>query len=186
VQIHKWIETVADQKQQSFLVADWAIAERVLVRRGDLIGPHTFKIETKKGQLDTISGLMVELPVWSAEGEGFELGSSLFASRGKASSGVPVDFSLLNSPVLVDFRRRSGVRLNNKSYNDEVAADVLALMSDGSLRARNSRDDVDVTKDGKERQDRVDAWLSHLNDVRGGGAAAPMPGRSPFPGGAAN
>ncbi|MBI3408118.1 MAG: hypothetical protein HY040_07150 [Planctomycetes bacterium] len=150
IQVHRWVESIPKE----FLnIGDWAVAERLLVRKGDFIGRN---------------GVYVEMPVWMESKDKFELYS---APRGpkarpgdKFNIGVPVDFQ--GPSLLVDF---SGGRKDR----DESAVEVLVLTPEGKLVVRNSRIDAeDDNPIGKDRKVRYDAWREHVSSLRSGGGAS--------------
>ncbi len=138
VQIHTW-QAIADD----LAVADWAIAERLLVRRGDVIGKPL---------------VMVEVPVWKKQQQKFEIGKSSTA-LGKKSvglhAGMPIKFIRDNPPpMLVDFTGgpKHAFKIGKNKIADESAVEMLILTTDGKLIVRNSRIDSDASEPlGAER-----------------------------------
>jgi hypothetical protein len=179
VQIHSWIDK---EKLNEVTVADWAIAERLLVRRGESIGRHQ---------------VMVEVPVWNPKQQKFEIGNYLGeAKKGKKATGfnlgMPIDFIRETPPpLLVDFSggNKHNVRIA-KGINiakDESAVDLLILTSDGNLIVRNSRLDSDGSDPannpiGAEREKSIQAWREKIHELRK--AATPAnKGGAPLPAG---
>jgi hypothetical protein len=176
VQIHTW-QAIADDQT----VADWAIAERLLVRRGDIIGKPL---------------VMVEVPVWDKAQQKFKIGSSN-ALRGKKSSGqlagMPIKFIRDNPPpMLVDFAGgpKHSVKIGKSTIRDESAVEMLILTTDGKLIVRNSRIDSDASEPvGAEREQQFKAWHAKIEDLRkaampvGKGGGAGLPGGFQLPGG---
>jgi hypothetical protein len=168
VQIHRWLGKLIDSAGLQSM-ADWVIAERLLVRRGDPIG--RFKV-------------MVEVPVWSKAKEDFEIGFQVQqrdakGKEGRADTGLPINFireqDTNNPPLLVDFE--GGVKHNVKVgkemlVRDESAVDMLVLGSDGKLVVRNSRVDTDL----QERHERYEKWIEGIRRLRNENAPAPTPG----------
>ncbi len=175
VQVHRWVDKASDANEP-YTLADWAIAERLLTRRGEPIGRP---------------GVMIEVPRWSDRSQSFIIASSVQAARGKPktskekekssepiASGIPIDTTFQPPPpfLMVDFEggvkngfdRRDGSR---EFLTDSSAFEVLALTPDGRLIARNSRLDVDPeTPPGSERTDRVEQWRKRLEEVRDNGS----------------
>jgi hypothetical protein len=168
VQIHTW-QAIADEQT----VADWAIAERLLVRRGDIIGKPL---------------VMVEVPVWDKAQQKLKIGSSK-ALRSKKSTGLqagmPIKFIRDNPPpMLVDFTGgpKHAFKIGKSNVKDESAVEMLILTTDGKLIVRNSRIDSDASEPvGAEREEQFRAWHAKIEDLRkaamptgkGGGAAMP-------------
>lgn len=156
IQIHRWL-TVANNQQ----IGDWAIAERLLIRRGDRLGRE---------------GVNVEVPVWKKEMGRFELGHAP-AAKGKkvdprkSDKGVvEVDFMQSPPPLLVDFE--GGARKNIKVGtaiipHDDAAYELLILGADGKLSLRSSRIDSDPGfVEGHERIERYGAWKKRIQELR--------------------
>jgi hypothetical protein len=194
IQFHRWVD-IAPEGSSKLVVADWLIAERLLVHRGETLG---------RPQVD------VEVPFWDrfagAIGQ-FLLASSGGSSKGKVvrpvRNAIPVDFVPADRlpSVLVDFdggKRRYEYAAPGKGANqteritvkDDASTELLVLNPDGKLVVRTSRDDTDVeSPTGRERNDRYHAWRNRINQIRMGGMGAgpgmPMPrgGKSDRPGG---
>ena len=184
VQIHRWIDQFTDPQGLFHTIGDWAIAERLLVRRGEPIGRPS---------------VMVELPEWSKGKQSFEIKYSAppqlkklpASQKDLARSGIPVDFQVtFPPPMLVDFdggkqEHRFGTLPGYPNVKDESAVDVLILSPNGKLIVRNSRIDGNPELPaGKERQDRVNRWHERVMDAKNSGMAAPaggpgMPGGGP-------
>ena len=73
VQIHRWLDKFTDTSRKEWVVGDWAIAERLLTRRGDSIGRY---------------GVMTEVPVWVKERDVFEIGVKY--QNAKAGAKKPI------------------------------------------------------------------------------------------------
>jgi hypothetical protein len=179
VQLHRWFGQSGDH-----LIGDWAIAERLVVRKGEPIGS---------------SEMIVEIPTWNKGKNGFEMLSSIppALKAGKSTKaaapqpGVPLDFRPPITfpdpklpdpipPMLVDFEGGKKTNLKLGVSNEEAATELLILTPDGKLVVHNSRADVDaVIKEGSDndvtRQKRVETWRERNNAVleAGSGPAAP-------------
>lgn len=188
LQVHRWVERTADGK----LVADWAIAERLLVRKGEQIGHHD---------------QLIEMPTWNKLKGGFELlGAVPQAGRkqpASGSNGVPIDLvpkvagpdgksKSPSPPYLIDFEGGKKIYRGSAGVvNDESALDVLILTPEGRLIVRNARADGDtgnadeeVGKQARTRQERVENWRQRVRTYQGGGVPGgpAMPGGPAFPG----
>lgn len=151
VQIHRWIDYVdVDTKKTA---ADWAIAERVLVRRGDYIGRKVY----------------VEVPTWSERKDAFELAAAIRPGvKGKATDkraiGWPVEFQEApdSKSLLVDFAP-------GKHGKEESASELLILTPEGKLIVRNSRIDTEADNPiGIERVQRFNSWRDRVRQLRDG------------------
>jgi hypothetical protein len=183
VQIHRWIDQFTDPQGLFHIIGDWAIAERLLVRRGEPIGRLS---------------VMVELPEWNKAKQAFEIKYSAppqvkklpASQKDLARSGIPIDFlASFPPPMLVDFEggkyeHRFATLPGYPNVKDESAVDVLILAPNGKLIVRNSRVDGNPELPaGKERQDRVTHWHDRVQEAKNAGAAA-TPGNGPgMPGG---
>src|SRR5262249_14891477 len=154
VQVHRWVDTIPEERLN---IGEWAIAERILVRKGDYIGRKS---------------VYVQVPVWNEARDRFELHNSPRGKKGPQFLGVPVDFQ--GQWLLVDFA-------NGHREKEEAAAEALVLSPEGKLIVRSARIDADKTEPiGKERQERYELWRKHGRERRDGpGNTAPgaaMPG----------
>lgn len=198
VQIHRWVDETNDLKNNiKQVIGDWAIAERLLVKRGHPVGRI----------------VNVEVPVWHKDKNQFELGASLAnVVRGKQpkmplgakppvippganvqiqimGSGVPVDFAPTNPPPhLVDFdggERDVHVGPAKVSVKDDSASNLLILQADGKLIVRNSRVDADPNSpEYAARMQRIEEWKKKTepfrqNSANPGGAGPGLPGLFP-------
>ncbi len=178
IQVHRWLATLKDQAGDE-VVADWAIAERLLVRRGDILGRR---------------GVMAEVPVWSKTKENFTIGFQVQkvaavkakqAAQPRADSGLPIDFVKamlppgheatplakgLPPPLLVDFEGGfKKAKLGLTEVRDECTVKMLVLASDGSLLVRDSRSDTDGDNPvAIERNKRWEEWLERIQKLRHG------------------
>jgi len=179
IQIQRWADIVRDGAHQ-YVVADWVIAERLLVHRGEVLA---------RAEVE------VELPIWNkygGPGGKFELASSGGSSRGKAGKnfrqtasvdfGFPRDFA--HTSVLVDFE--GGKRPYETAagrVQDDASEELLVLRPDGKLVVRTGREDTDPESEtGTERMRRYQAWHKRISPLRssngpGGGPGFNAPGR---------
>lgn len=199
VQIHRWVDVTGDRAADiEHVVGDWAIAERILLQRGDPVGRM----------------VNVEIPVWDKKLGNYALGSSL-AIEGKkagiklppkglgrppiakkedkegaavdqAASGIPVDFAdTAPPPVLIDFdggKKTQTFPGDFRPTTDSSASSLLILRADGKLIVRNTRDDSDPAAESYiNRQKRVDDWKLKVGMFR-----AANPNATTVPGGAPN
>jgi hypothetical protein len=184
VQIHQFVEAVRDEGLGGEKeIADWVIAERLFIGRGEVIGR---------------GGVEVEMPVWDDSREEFVLGHTV-TTTGKAKSlkpkpqnSIAVDFGVENGPVLADF-------WGGKASDGNVEA--LILGADGNLSVRNCHEDSALPRTAEdrasnpfaaERQERYDTWRARVREAgappsTGGGINLPgtkgpfPPGKGPFP-----
>ncbi len=198
VQIHQWVGVAQDpvDPRTTYTIADWVIAERVLVQRGDKIGRDK-------------RGIEVEVPVWNpnlnGDRGGFEIGTGYIDPKAKVKKvrydivpvGVPVNFLQRKAdededdlaPVVVDFEGgRRGVRQYKGRLDDfgtNSSLEMMLLGPDGKLTVRNSRDDRNAdTVPGThafERRERYTVWADRLYKVRT--ASFPPPDKKDGPGG---
>ncbi len=167
VQIHRWIDlsnaggaAVLDPYQ----IADWVVAERLLVRRGELIGRRGEFNERLK---DDPSLVHVEIPYWDyQEGRFILKGEHLEKDDKKKkkgsvfkATGIPMIFSQIHQrpPVLVDFE--GGAKTSRAKIDDMLADyEMLILDQDNRLFVRRSgADSADP-----ERQQRYKHWRDRL------------------------
>jgi hypothetical protein len=159
VQLQRWVNEAEGGK----VIGDWAIAERVVIRRGEYIGRPRFA---------------VEVPVWNELKGDFELGATATTIKGKQpgkdkTTGVPIDFqSPLPAPLLADFvegyRKTTLFTVPGKSptrIEEEATTEMLVLTPDGKLIVRNGRDDTE----SKDRVERLDMWRDRLRQLRSAG-----------------
>ena len=188
VQIHRWFSRGGTRDE--FLVGDWAIAERVYVRKGEPIG-GTLKSST----------MVVEEPTWNVGRGAFEMQSSAVA-KGKVEKGIPLDFfnvtfyskdgkQITGPPLLVEIAggKKTNAKIGTSFIpSDEASTELLILTPDGRLIVRDSRQDIeakidDLTEAGETRQERVQAWRRRNNSASGAGATQPGGGKGILPGG---
>jgi hypothetical protein len=176
-QIHQWVKKKEDMvNRMTHVIGDWAVAERVFVRRGDPIGNEA----------------VVVVPVWKELKDAFEVPRLIkpnpkdknykegvnvnLAETVVKSDGSEVD---LSPPVLVDFV--GGKRMRGSVVDEEAAVDALILMPDGKLKVLNSRAAMEPTQaEAVERQDRVILSRRRAAPYLGRGTDAPK--KVPGPG----
>lgn len=164
-QVHQWVPKKTDNYAGvEYVIGDWAISERQLVRKGDFIG----------------RGVTVQVPVWKKEKDAFEVPQNKHSDPKKAK-GLHIDLIQDGrAPVLVDFV--GGKRLaKNYTVEEETTVDALILMPDGRLKVFNSREASDPTINAvaQERQDRVLSARKRVRDVSNQGAAPDPKGLGP-------
>jgi hypothetical protein len=147
IQIHRFVMQV-ETKGTPEKVCDWAIAERVLVPRGEYIG-HTME---------------VELPYWNKTLEEFDLANGRTVAPGKKQGYVAVDFSTRNdkeaAALVVDFR-------GGKTPVEESTTELLVLRKDGTLEVMNSRVETDPQYPrAAERIARLNHMRTRVHDVK--------------------
>lgn len=180
LQIHRWFDIAKDQLNgREYAIGDWAVADRMLVRRGEFIGQYQ---------------LRTEVPVWNKEKGAFEVPEAQVQDSKKKTvtkEGIPLDFMPpldpaikgdVKPPLLVDFEggRRDNVRIGKDSVRDESAIDVLIMTPEGKLTVRNSGYDADPkSRGGRVRKERLELWREHVHQAQAGGADR---GNQPGPG----
>jgi hypothetical protein len=153
-QFHRWLEQVpiGSKSDTTILpVGDWAIADRVLVGRGEVVGRK----------------VKIDLPIWKYRQNTFILPAEEAPKRTRKkdiTTGIEVDFSqekANNETILVDFD-------GGKTALAKVVAtsriEVLMLDPDGKLLARNNVKD----KEDEEREKRRAEVLNRIKDIREG------------------
>jgi hypothetical protein len=165
-QLHRWVESNPIIPNGELTpVGEWAIADRVLVSRGEFVGQP----------------VKVDVPVWKYTLDSFVLPAEDQKRRvtrtGKAPTGVTVNFGTDNADsntILVDFDGPRHYREfsipgpdgqpKTLKVDDTTGIDVLMLSPEGKLLARNSTAD---SKDEK-RTDRRKQVMDRLAAVREG------------------
>jgi hypothetical protein len=148
IQIHRFVMQV-ETKGPPANVCDWAIAERVLVPRGEYIG-HAME---------------VELPYWNKTLEEFDLVNGRMDTFTRKKQGFAVvDFSTRNDKeaqaLVVDFR-------GGKTLAEESTTELLVLRKDGKLEVMNSRVDTDPQYPrALERITRLEHMRTRVHDVK--------------------
>jgi hypothetical protein len=158
LQFHRWVETTQQSKKdtEQIPVGEWAVADRVLVSRGEYIGRK----------------VTIDLPIWKYTQNTYILPADnpkLNRKAGKPNTGIEVDFGqdpAENNMILVDFEGGRGVSAPGSKTTDDCAVEVLMLSPDGKLHARNSAKDIADTN----RTERREAVLKRIQDVREGKA----------------
>ncbi len=157
MQVQRWLEKIqADPNNQrsEFLVGDWSVLERELVRRGEYIG------QVKE----------TEVPVWwptlkkyqfALHPEEAKKKRSPGAPRSSRQPGVPVNFD--TQALLVDFEGgKHTYQVGANKISDESPIEVLVLTKDGKLRVHDSKADTEK----EERSKRVEEWKTTLKNVK--------------------
>jgi hypothetical protein len=157
IQLQRWVaETPIDKDSGPVPIGDWAVADRVLVARGEYVG------QTVK----------VDLPVWKYTQDSYVLPAEDQRARkvrGKVPTGVSVNFAQENpdgsETILLDFE--GGQEFLGK-LADNSAIEVLLLSPEGKLLARNSGAD----NSDKKREDRREEYVKRIQEVREGHKAS--------------
>jgi hypothetical protein len=154
-QFHRWVEQVPvsiGSKESDYRpVGDWAIADRVIVGRGELIGRR----------------VKTDLPLWDMAKNKFDLYAEPAPPRtpkNRITTGISVDYrdeKPEHDTVLVDFE---GGKSSLAKVSDTSRIEVLMLDPDGKLLARNSYDD----KEDKAREARRKALMDRVKELRDG------------------
>ena len=184
LQIHQFREKAGDLRGNGdpYVIGDWVVAERQVVRRGDYIG----------------KGVTVQVPAWNELKDAFELPNSPKDAKKPAPKGIPcADLTQADgkAPVLVDFT--GGKKLSKfNNLDEEVAVDALILMPDGKLKVLNSRLATDTAdpgeapeaklkevKEAKEREERVLNARRRIEEIRRANMPPVDPKKGPFTGG---
>jgi hypothetical protein len=147
IQLYRWLDMYNPfDERNPHPVGDWAVSERVLVHVGQYIGgTHG-----------------VELPIWSWSDERFVLASNPGDRKNKR---VPVAFTEENeiAPLLVGY---IGGQVEFNGVQERVPRELLVLMPNGRLAARNSAADV---RD-PERLQRSHDWRRRVEEIKTAGA----------------
>jgi hypothetical protein len=173
-QIHQWTENAArnSNNRDPLVIGDWAIAERVKVRRGEPIGSQAF----------------VQVPFWHKDKDMFEL-PVMQEKKMQPKPGFKMDFKADSErPFLVDFV--GGKRYKGAAIEEETAVEALILTPDGTLRVLNSRAGTDAIQEEDpndstltSRQDRVLSARRRVAAVLRQGSDPNHPKNGPLPGG---
>src|SRR5262249_18514492 len=155
----KWLQYTSPGGPTCFPVGEWAVAERVIVYRGEYVGRRQ----------------RVEVPYWNTVQERFVLAADK-SGQGAPKKGIPVDFTPLESDpmILVDFEggnlsyTRIGGTKDEKPQQVRVAEragyETLIVSPDGKLLSRTSWTDANH----KERVERLDTWRRRIKEVKEG------------------
>jgi hypothetical protein len=170
-QLQRWVDqTPVATDSELVPIGEWAVADRVLVPRGEYVG----------------QSVKVDLPVWKYTQDSYVLPAEDQKRRmRKPPTGVHVNFTHENpdgsETILVDFE--GGVQTLGK-LADTSAVEVLLLAPDGKLLAHNSA----VDSNNEKRKDRRDEYVKRIDEVRegkksgsSGGLDAPRGGRGNAP-----
>jgi hypothetical protein len=162
VQIHRWIKSVNDSNENTHMIGDWAVAERLLVKRGDPIG-HT---------------VQAEVPEWDWRQGRFILGVTPVNAKAKSVPHLAINFQAEDGPApfLVDFQGgfHDKYHVGKSTIIDNGAVELLILDEKGKLVLRNSLDD----SEDPERLKTYARWARRLEAVRGQGGDSKAPSRS--------
>jgi hypothetical protein len=157
-QIHKWLGHASPDGRTDFPVGEWSVAERVIVSRGEFVGPRQ----------------RVEVPYWSTARERFVLAGDK-SIQGEKTKGILVDFNPPDGDpmILVDFEGGQ-LSYTRAAANDDKAervrvtekagSEALILSPDGKLLSRTSWTD----SNDKERVERLDTWRRRIKEVKEG------------------
>jgi hypothetical protein len=179
VQAQRWVENVYPdpaRPRDGFSVADWCIAERMLVTRGEVLG------RTEK----------VEVPIWDVLAERFSL-ASLTQSGRRVKQKVPVFFGPegQSDSVLVDFwpagqpggfldyNKFVGMDEDKPKYtliHDKAPTELVIMSADGRLSVH--RGDADMGDD--ERKARVETWSKRVSEIKDADKAKANPMQGPM------
>jgi hypothetical protein len=142
---------IGDKADSSMeIVGDWAIADRVLVGRGESVGRP----------------VKIDIPIWRYAQNKFILPKDAKYPKGTKKSdmttGALVDFNserANSETVLVDFE---GGKTSLNKTTDSSRLEVLMLDPDGKLIARNSVED----RNDEDRKSRREKVFKHIQEVR--------------------
>jgi hypothetical protein len=189
VQIHRWLEKLnlaaSSKSHNDVMVGDWAIAERMLVYKGEYLG--------QPGKVHRL-----KVPYWSPADEAFVLAKDPTLPREKT---IDVSFTAdgKEDAILVDYEGGDMVykrvippdtedgQPRVVEIKDKAPRELLILETDGQLVVRNSaKDDTDP-----ERKERVEKWRKRIKEIeekkdptKPGGDKSPFgQGAPPGPGG---
>jgi len=183
-QIHRFVD-IAPQRDKTGnitsnpVVADWTVAERLLVARGEPIG--------RKCEVE-----MVVWNQWRTKWEFHDLQPATKSNpKPTVGKGLAVDFRVDPPVVLLDFTGGKMYYHNPKAANppnieDDSEIEALVLMPDMTMKLRNAREDADdrgwdsVSSQGsraQERRKRYEAWKTRLDDFLN--PPAPTPPKTP-------
>src|SRR5262249_30649366 len=162
VQVHRWIgeaRTKPGQAGSEVQVGDWTVLKRRVVHRGEYLG----RVEE------------VEVPTWNPAQDRFIIAvhpteqKNMPKGKGvtiKRYKGIPIDFATDpygDRALVVDFEGgEHTLNIGNKQTKESGPVEMLILTADGRLIVRNSREDTE----NKERQERVTAWKTWVDQVR--------------------
>jgi hypothetical protein len=175
-QIHQWTENAPrdSNNREPLVIGDWAIAERVKVRRGEPIGLQAF----------------VQVPFWHKDKDIFEL-PVMQEKKMHPKPGFKMDFKTESDrPFLVDFGGGKRYKGTTTAIEEETAVEALILAPDGKLKVLNSRAGTDAIQEEDpndatltSRQDRVISSRRRVAAVLRQGSDPMNPKNGPLPGG---
>lgn len=166
VQVHRWFPY--SQGQIGEPIGDWAIAERVLVRRGQYLAPKR---------------RVVEVPVWNKLYDRFVIEKTSEEDGRKKpieKKGTALNFRPVGvNPLLVDFDGGKGRTTigNLAPILDEAAVEALILSPEGKLEVRNARRDAA----DEQRREHVQHARDRVHEVQSGGHDGGAHPGMPFP-----
>jgi hypothetical protein len=172
IQAQRWLQDVfpnPDDRTRSYPVGDWAVAERMLVYRGESLSQP----------------IKVEVPIWDIMNEVFVLAASKIAGRFEKMIHVPfAPENVVNEPLLIDFESRLSYqkaaeeeKARPRPVEEDIATELVILTSDGRLLVRDGATDAADTK----RRERLDAYRKRIDDVKNPKTPLPAGGEgNPF------
>jgi hypothetical protein len=163
VQVHRWVDFLPVKNRGALPVGDWAIAERVVVGRGEpLPRPR------------------VELSYWRTAQASFAMAAEPAKEGVPKPKGPPqVELPLAqdgDEPILVDFTRGDLTYLRTQLKTDEPAesprlvqdraiSEVLLYTADGRLLAHNApKDAADPERDARLKA--VRDWIDQVKSMK--------------------
>ncbi len=164
LQLHNWAESGKGEVKEGNIGA-WAVAERVVVKKGQEIGKPN---------------LSVPMPRWDDASDSFLLPEPKKGKDGKAIlksvdwakivKVVQFEGSEVNMqppgpslPLVVDVKGGQSENWQKIDIADRAAVEVLILSPDGKLVSYNSREDSDPdTPRGKERLEHYSLWKDSI------------------------
>lgn len=157
VQIHRWVDFYSPNPDaRPKPVAEWLVAPRVLVERGEYV--------RSSPDHKTL------VPVKNLDSQLFEFDTNPRIRNERFKRWMEVPFG--DETLLVDFesvakttRKQPGSE-RTETIEDRTATELLMMLPDGRLIARNSADDG--PKDGKynkEREERYKAWTERMKKI---------------------
>jgi hypothetical protein len=170
-QVHKFVDTVRPPDKsglggESHYVADWSVAERLLVARGEPIG--------RKCQVEMMVWKHLRAE-WEISDVHYPKGFNSLKQPPLRSLGLPVDFRTEPPIVLLDFTGGRQIlkykTLENKAVpvDEDSSTEALLLMPDMTMTLRNGREDVsDAPGSGAravERRERYENWKKWLDQL---------------------
>jgi len=157
-QIHRWVDTIDNGRS---FIGEWAVAERIIVTRGEYIGRT----------------VRVEVPVWNYSLDAFEIPQT---AKGKQKlPGVEVNFGdSRNEAVLVDFEGPDHeYKRGTTTLREHTTTEVVIFSSDGKLLARETKSD----EKNEIRQERLKEWRNRVKEVKDSKPDAPKNPKGPVP-----